>query len=248
MVRPRLRSAEHDLLVHHSQVPHLPRVELTSRLADEDSDFAARLEAEYVREENEVFCGLFVKNLENVQGDERDVMIFSVGYGKDAQGTLTLNFGPLNGEDGARRLNVAITRAREQVKLVSSILPAELEASRGLSKGVQLLRAYMEYCTGRGGRRVGALYGTAAPGAEAQLAAAKGDFDTEKRRTVVKDLQRYLADQQYTLRWPGGATGFDLAWPALKNYRVFRPGSQQANFIATTTWWLDDTQPPLRRA
>ena len=56
-----------------------------SRLADEDSDFAAQLEAEYVREENDEFCGLFVKNLENVQGDERDIIIMSVCYGHDAE-------------------------------------------------------------------------------------------------------------------------------------------------------------------
>ena len=86
----------------------------------------------------------FVKNLENVQGDERDVIFFSVGYGRDSTGKLTMNFGPLNGEDGARRLNVAITRARDHVKLISSILPEDLD--RGYpNRGVQLLRHYMEY-------------------------------------------------------------------------------------------------------
>ncbi len=87
----------------------------------------------------------FCKSLENVQGDEADVIFFSVGYGKDANGTMTLNFGPLNGEDGARRLNVAVTRAREYVKLISSILPSDLDTARNTSQGVQLLREYMEY-------------------------------------------------------------------------------------------------------
>lgn len=94
--------------------------------------------------------GFFVKSLENVQGDERDVMFFSVGYGKDAHGTLTMNFGPLNGQDGARRLNVAVTRARDQVKLVSSLLPGDLDPARTNSRGVQLLRAYMEYAAREG--------------------------------------------------------------------------------------------------
>jgi very-short-patch-repair endonuclease len=94
----------------------------------------------------------FVKSLENVQGDERDVMIFSVGYGKDVNGSLTMNFGPLNGEDGARRLNVAITRARDKVILVSSLLPSELDLERTNSRGVHLLRAYMEYAMRGGGR------------------------------------------------------------------------------------------------
>lgn len=92
----------------------------------------------------------FIKSLENVQGDERDVILLSIGYGKDADGVLTLNFGPLNGEDGARRLNVAITRARFQVKVVSSILPEQLELGRIQGKGLRLLRAYLVYAR-RGG-------------------------------------------------------------------------------------------------
>jgi len=84
----------------------------------------------------------FVKNLENVQGDERDVMIFSVGYGKDAQGRMHQGFGPLNRPGGERRLNVAITRARRQVVLVSSLLPEDIE---GTAPGAEMLRNYIEY-------------------------------------------------------------------------------------------------------
>jgi superfamily I DNA and/or RNA helicase len=61
---------------------------------------------------------LFVKNLENVQGDERDVIILSVGYGRDSNGRFAMNFGPLNRDGGARRLNVAVTRARSLLYLV----------------------------------------------------------------------------------------------------------------------------------
>ena len=71
-------------------------------------------------------ASLFVKNLENVQGDERDVIIFSVGYGPDEHGKLTMNFGPLNREGGWRRLNVAITRARRRVEVVCSFAPEQL--------------------------------------------------------------------------------------------------------------------------
>ncbi len=78
--------------------------------------------------------GFFVKNLENVQGDERDVMIFSVGYGRDEAGKLTMNFGPLNRQGGERRLNVAITRARRRVELVSSITGAEGEFVTSLGR------------------------------------------------------------------------------------------------------------------
>ena len=76
----------------------------------------------------------FVKNLENVQGDERDVIVFSVGYGRDAMGKLAMNFGPLNTMGGERRLNVAITRAREKVLLISSIRGADLDLSRRTQK------------------------------------------------------------------------------------------------------------------
>lgn len=89
--------------------------------------------------------GFFVKNLENVQGDERDVMIFSVGYGRDENGKLTMNFGPLNREGGERRLNVAITRARRRVELVASITGTEAEFATILSEGPRHLQRYLDY-------------------------------------------------------------------------------------------------------
>ena len=70
------------------------------QLAEEDSEFAARLEAEYAREENDQFCGLFVKNLENVQGDERDIILMSVCYGPDANRADAHEFRP---DQSARR-------------------------------------------------------------------------------------------------------------------------------------------------
>ena len=89
--------------------------------------------------------GFFVKNLENVQGDERDVIFFSVGYGPDKAGHMTMTFGPLNRTGGERRLNVAVTRAREQVKIVASFLPHQIDRSRSKAKGVHLLRSYLEF-------------------------------------------------------------------------------------------------------
>jgi very-short-patch-repair endonuclease len=90
--------------------------------------------------------GFFIKNLENVQGDERDVMIFSVGYGKDASGKLDMRmFGPLTRAGGERRLNVAVTRAREKVILVSSIRAADLDLSNTRAPGVLALHRYLEY-------------------------------------------------------------------------------------------------------
>jgi very-short-patch-repair endonuclease len=89
--------------------------------------------------------GFFVKNLENVQGDERDVMIFSVGYGYDEEGRITMNFGPLNKSGGERRLNVAITRAKEKIILVSSIHHDSINLDNTKSQGVHSLHRYLRY-------------------------------------------------------------------------------------------------------
>jgi hypothetical protein len=93
--------------------------------------------------------GFFVKNLENVQGDERDVMIFSVGYGFDENGRITMNFGPLNKQGGERRLNVAVTRAREKVILVSSIKYDDIRLESTQAEGVHSLHHYMRYAERR---------------------------------------------------------------------------------------------------
>ncbi len=87
----------------------------------------------------------FVKNLENVQGDERDTIIFSIGYAKDASGKFSMNFGPLSRVGGERRLNVAITRAKYNVKLVGSILPTEIDTERISAEGPKLLRSYIDF-------------------------------------------------------------------------------------------------------
>ena len=88
---------------------------------------------------------LFVKNLENVQGDERDVILFSVCYGPDAQGKISLNFGPLNQLGGWRRLNVAVSRAREEMVVFSSMRYSMIDMSRTSSRGVAGLKAFLEF-------------------------------------------------------------------------------------------------------
>ncbi len=87
----------------------------------------------------------FVKNIENVQGDERDFIIFSVGYAPDAKGKMSMQFGSLNAQGGENRLNVAITRAREKVFVVSSILPNQLRVEDAQNEGPKLLKSYLEY-------------------------------------------------------------------------------------------------------
>ena len=87
----------------------------------------------------------FVKSLENVQGDERDTIIFSIGYAPDASGVFRMNFGPLGKSGGERRLNVAITRAKYNVKLVGSIMPEQIDVDSISSEGPKLLRSYIDY-------------------------------------------------------------------------------------------------------
>ena len=87
----------------------------------------------------------FVKNLENVQGDERDTIIFSICYAKNPQGRMYMRFGPLGHQGGERRLNVAITRAKHNVKLVGSILPEDMDLSKTQAAGVRMLRGYIAF-------------------------------------------------------------------------------------------------------
>ena len=87
---------------------------------------------------------LFVKNLENVQGDERDAIVFSLGFSKNDRGVLPLNFGPLNRNGGERRLNVAVTRARSSVRVFSSFLPKDMRLDATESRGVRHLHDYLE--------------------------------------------------------------------------------------------------------
>ena len=88
--------------------------------------------------------GFFVKNLESVQGDERDIIIFSIGYGPDDTGKLSMNFGPINKPMGWRRLNVAITRARRRVEVVTSIHSTDIDLDTE-NAGLRHLRAYLDY-------------------------------------------------------------------------------------------------------
>ena len=87
----------------------------------------------------------FVKNLETIQGDERDVIFISVGYGKDENGHLSLNFGPLNREGGERRLNVLITRAREKCVVFSNFRHSEMNLNENAAFGLRALKSFLKY-------------------------------------------------------------------------------------------------------
>ncbi|MBV2131589.1 DUF4011 domain-containing protein [Pseudomonas sp. MAP12] len=94
---------------------------------------------------------VFVKNLESVQGDERDLILFSTTFGPDSLGLVSMNFGPLNKSGGERRLNVAITRARSELKVFTSLRPEQIDLSRTAAEGVKDLRHFLEFAE-RGAR------------------------------------------------------------------------------------------------
>jgi len=89
--------------------------------------------------------GFFVKNLENIQGDERDIILISVGYGVDQNNKLSLSFGPLNREGGERRLNVLITRARQKCVVFSNFKASSMKLTANPPHGVRALREFLEY-------------------------------------------------------------------------------------------------------
>ncbi len=92
----------------------------------------------------------FVKNLENVQGDERDVIFISVGYGKDVHGYMAMRFGPLSNEGGERRLNVLISRAKRRCDVFSSITADDIDLERAPGRGVAAFKAFLSFAqTGR---------------------------------------------------------------------------------------------------
>jgi len=102
---------------------------------------------------NEVFYGtekFFVKNLERVQGDERDAILISIGYGKSADGRMLYRFGPLNNAGGERRLNVAVTRARSRIAVISSFSSADMDPARLKADGAKMLRDYLRYAESGG--------------------------------------------------------------------------------------------------
>ena len=123
---------------------HAHRIEETLRFARQENP---DLDEFFSDERDEPF---FVKNLERVQGDEREAIILTVGYGRAQDGRMRYNFGPLNREGGYRRLNVAVTRAKRRMTVVSAFSAADMEPDRLGSQGPQMLRDYIAYAASAG--------------------------------------------------------------------------------------------------
>lgn len=113
------------------------------RLSANDKVFENKLEEEYQRQEDGQFVGLFIKNLENVQGDERDIMIMSVCYGYDSHRRMIMNFGPINRKGGEKRLNVIFSRAKQHMAVISSI--KYLDIKNEYNDGANYFRKFLQY-------------------------------------------------------------------------------------------------------
>jgi len=120
---------------------------------------------------------VFVKNLETVQGDERDVILFSITYGPDQSGHVTMNFGPLNRDGGERRLNVAMTRARSEMVVFSTLSPDRIDLSRTQARAVADLKHFLQY----------AEHGSSALGAAVH--GSLGDFESPLESAVARALR-----------------------------------------------------------
>lgn len=113
--------------------------------AGKDPAFGTLYATENDRVENNEDFSLFVKNIENVQGDERDIIIFSTAYAKNANGKVVASFGALSQDGGENRLNVAISRAKKKIYLVTSIEPEELNVDSSKNNGPKLFKKYLQY-------------------------------------------------------------------------------------------------------
>lgn len=146
----------------------------------------------YMNREVPEYC--FVKNLETIQGDERDVILISIGYGKNELGTMTMNFGPLNKDGGERRLNVLITRARQKCIVFSNFLDSDLRVDDSSPAGVAALKVFLKYALDR---------------SLLELDERGGEFDSPFEEVVYE----FLRDQGLEVRKQVGCAGYriDLA-------------------------------------
>lgn len=188
-----------------------------TRRAASDPAFAAVYEAACEREDDDQFMGLFVKNLENVQGDERDVIILSVCYGPDAGGKMRMNFGPINQAGGEKRLNVVFSRARRHMALVASIEAPAI--TNDYNDGANCLKRYLRFAAAAS---IGDHHAC-----ERVLAECCPDAGDQLARDpsadpVVRSIAAWLGSQGYDCDEQVGSSRFrcDLAVRGERTYRL----------------------------
>lgn len=134
---------------------------------------------------------IFIKNLENVQGDESDIILFSIGYGPDEENKISMNFGPLNRDGGWRRLNVAVTRARYEMKVFSSLKGDQIDLNRTKSQGIKGLKDFLNF-------------------------AEKGNFtlrlssESEAKKTLIESIAQHLQKAGLSVRKNIGTSDYKV--------------------------------------
>ncbi len=180
-------------------------------LAGTDALFSAQLEEAYNRHENDQFVGLIIKNLENIQGDERDIIIMSVCYGRDSKGKMLMNFGPVNKKGGEKRLNVLFSRAKQHMAVVSSIRYDQI--TNEYNEGANYLRRFLQYAElisqGRMEHARAILDG---------LAPVKAETYAGVRPTIVRSqLKEQLTALGYEVAEQVGQSGFKCSLAVKRN-------------------------------
>ncbi len=135
---------------------------------------------------------VFIKNLENVQGDERDVILFSVCYGPDKDGKVSMNFGPLNRDGGWRRLNVAISRARKEMMIFAVLKPEQIDLNRTASEGVAGLKGFLEFA------------------ANGQGMLARSDIKPPAEDALLKDITSAIKNEGYEVKTNIGCSEYRM--------------------------------------
>ncbi|MCA9065897.1 MAG: hypothetical protein KDA96_22670, partial [Planctomycetaceae bacterium] len=205
------------------------------RLAAEDRLFAEELDAELEREEDGQFCGLLVKNLENIQGDERDVIIMSVCYGPDPHGKVRMNFGPINQAGGEKRLNVAFSRAKHLMALVTSMRSAQI--TNDYNDGAACLKNYLKYAEAcsAGQADVASLVLRGLSGVGTGSDRSTGQLPHTE--PLIQDIAEQLRQHGYKVHTNVGQSHFrcDLA--------VYREGDPQyrLGILTDSQHWYDQT-------
>lgn len=144
---------------------------------------------------------VLIKNLESIQGDERATMLFSIGYGRDESGRMAMNFGPMNRAGGERRLNVAITRAREQMLVFSTIRAGDIDLARTGASGVRLLRDFLEF----------AEHGALTPGSAGAASATGASVHAGRPDALEQSIAHALEARGWTVDRHVGASGYRVS-------------------------------------
>ena len=144
---------------------------------------------------------LFVKNLENVQGDERDIILFSVAFGPNAEGKMSLNFGPLNKNGGWKRLNVAVSRARSEMVVFTSMAADMINLKRTKAKGVEALRDFLEFAQ------------------KGQLQSKNIEENMEERQGIMEHICQMLNEHGYKYQRSVGHSKFKIDIAVMNPYK-----------------------------